>query len=276
MKPRVFIGSSSKGLEVAKGISAGLQRYAEVILWDKGVFGLSSTIIESLIDALDSSDFGVFVFSPDDDARIRGVKQRVPRDNVVFELGLFTGHLGRDRAFVVMPNSSSNLHLPTDLSGMNVAIYNYEAGNNKAAVESACKDIRSAIKKQQAKGVRWFTAWKLGPKPDLYREELVLFEKRKGLVSGIRTTRTRKDTTEFAVTGFHRSGFYWLEYHTSDCTGGGTMLLRDISNNKLVGVVVSVVSATGAIRAVGNLWQRQIKKITPSWQEYLGEFRATK
>ena len=36
-------------------------------------------------------DFGIFVFTPDDETFVSGEVKHVARDNVVFELGLFVG-----------------------------------------------------------------------------------------------------------------------------------------------------------------------------------------
>ena len=117
MKPRIFIGSSVEGLSVAYAIQQNLTHDAEPTVWDQGVFDLSKTSIESLTKAVDESDFGVFVFSPDDITKMRGNDVNSIRDNVIFEFGLFTGRLGRDRVFFVKPDGL-DMHLPTDLLGM--------------------------------------------------------------------------------------------------------------------------------------------------------------
>src|SRR4029453_17942183 len=70
------------------------------------------------------------------------------RDNVVFELGLFTGRLGRDRAFILMPKNS-DFHLPTDLLGVSTATFQPPSRPDRleAALGPACHDIRLAIRK---------------------------------------------------------------------------------------------------------------------------------
>ena len=92
-KPRVFIGSSKEGHSVAEYIQLGLDHEAECTTWSQGVFGLSKTTSESLFHATRKFDYAVLVLTPDDLNLTRGKEQNVPRDNVVFELGLFMGAL---------------------------------------------------------------------------------------------------------------------------------------------------------------------------------------
>jgi CRP/FNR family transcriptional regulator, cyclic AMP receptor protein len=57
----------------------------------------------------------VLVVTRDDTLQIRDIVYQVPRDNVVFEAGLFMGRLGRRRVFVVAP-MQEKAHLPSDLA----------------------------------------------------------------------------------------------------------------------------------------------------------------
>ena len=147
-KPRLFIGSSIEGLTVAYAIQENLSFNAEITVWDQGVFNLSDTTIESLMAVIESSDFGVFVFTPDDITNIRGKKNHTVRDNVLFELGLFIGKIGRKRSFIVMPDNVE-FHLPTDLLGITPGKYETTRsdGNQKAATGGLSNKIREAIAK---------------------------------------------------------------------------------------------------------------------------------
>lgn len=117
-EPVIFVGSSAEGLTEATWISQSLNRRRAVSrLWSQGVFQLSKTTIESLFAIAAESDFAVLILTPDDMTASRGKKQSSPRDNVVFELGLFMGELGRDRSFIVTP-SGKDIKLPTDLLGI--------------------------------------------------------------------------------------------------------------------------------------------------------------
>jgi tetratricopeptide (TPR) repeat protein len=147
-KPRLFIGSSTEGLSIAYAIQENLSYSAEITVWDQGVFNLSDTTIESLMSVIENTDFGVFVFTPDDITTIRGKKNITVRDNVLFELGLFIGKIGRKRSFIIMPDNME-FHLPTDLLGITPGKYETSRsdGNQKAATGSCSNKIREAIKK---------------------------------------------------------------------------------------------------------------------------------
>ena len=84
------------------------------------------------------------MFTPDDKLYARGETKPVARDNVIFELGLFTGKLGRTRAFIVKPIGAA-LAIPTDLAGVTTATYDPENSNLVSALEPACEKIRDAI-----------------------------------------------------------------------------------------------------------------------------------
>jgi hypothetical protein len=146
MKPRVFIGSSTEGLPIAYALQDNLEGAAEVTVWDQNVFNPSKYILESLLEKLESTDFGVFVFSPDDLVRIRGQKQAAVRDNVIFEFGLFVGHLGRQNSVMLLPKGEP-VRIPSDLWGVNVLKFdsNREDGNLQAALGPASSKIRTLL-----------------------------------------------------------------------------------------------------------------------------------
>ncbi|AUZ48050.1 nucleotide-binding protein [Pseudomonas orientalis] len=147
MKPKIFIGSSREGLDIANAIHSNLTRDAECTVWANGVFQISGSTIYSLIKTLRESDFGVFVFSPDDLSVMRGNENPIVRDNVIFELGLFVGRLGIERCFFITPDVTGDLRLPTDLMGITPG--QYESGrrdkNWLAATNPVCMQIRAKL-----------------------------------------------------------------------------------------------------------------------------------
>lgn len=147
-KPRVFIGSSVEGRNVAYAVQQNLLHDAEATVWDQGIFELSATTIESLVKALQLNDFGVFIFSPDDVLHMRGKESSTVRDNVLFEFGLFIGKLGRERVFFLQPKEG-DVHLPSDLLGITAARYETSRSddNMQAATGAACQQLRTQFRK---------------------------------------------------------------------------------------------------------------------------------
>lgn len=147
-KPEVFIGSSKEALEIAYAIQYNLEEDADTTIWDQEVFTLGGHTLGSLITQLDKFDFGVFVLSPDDTSIVRGKEYSSPRDNVLFELGLFIGRLGSGRSFYVVPRNAPGLRLPSDLDGITSAKYDPERIERaaSAALGSACALIKKAIR----------------------------------------------------------------------------------------------------------------------------------
>ena len=122
-EPIVFIGSSKEALRPAEAIHKYFSKKPVVPqLWTDGVFQASQTAIEDLYAAAKNADFAVIVLSPDDVCISRGKKKPSPRDNTVFELGLFTGAIGRDRTFVLTP-INIDIKIPTDLLGVTCIQY---------------------------------------------------------------------------------------------------------------------------------------------------------
>jgi hypothetical protein len=145
LKSKVFIGSSVGGLNVARAIRSGIRHETDPTLWNEGVFRLMSTSIEDLVAASQAFDFAVFIFHPDDQVAIRDQAQFMVRDNVLFELGLFMGSIGRGRCFFVAPQERDDFRIPTDLAGLNPADYDSGGQNIDAAVGDACFRILQVI-----------------------------------------------------------------------------------------------------------------------------------
>ena len=150
LKPKIFVASSVEGLDIAYAIQENLEYVAEVTVWPQGIFDLSEYTLDELIKPLDIFDFGIFVFSFKDLSRIRNEEVKTTRDNVLFELGLFVGSMGRQRCFILMPKSKEKLHLPTDLLGIKSGIYdpNRSDANLLAALGPASNQIRRSINRQ--------------------------------------------------------------------------------------------------------------------------------
>ena len=130
--PAVFIGSSSEALPVATAIHKSLMRkQVAPRIWSEGVFQCSRTTIEDLTDATNQSDFAILVLAADDVTTSRGKRKAAPRDNTIFELGLFMGALSRNRTYIVAP-SPFDIKIPTDLLGVTLLRYQRKRGQSIA------------------------------------------------------------------------------------------------------------------------------------------------
>jgi hypothetical protein len=149
MRPAIFIACSlDNGMPVARALVRQLREHAlDATIWNEDVFPPGLTSIDALHRQLECSDFAITVFTPDDIVQSKGVTVLAPRDNVVFELGLFLGRLGRDRVFVVRPQNP-NLKSFSDFAGVVFVEYDNTrfADNQMAALSPAATIIAQAIK----------------------------------------------------------------------------------------------------------------------------------
>ena len=146
-KPRLFVGSSKKNLRAAQVLAECLEDCAAVTVWNEGVFGLNQGFLETLLAKLHEYDFAVFVLAPDDLTTSKEETRPSPRDNVLFESGLFMGMLGRSRVFLVY-DEAAELKIPSDLAGVTLASYDGKriAGSEPAAaVRKAARLISERI-----------------------------------------------------------------------------------------------------------------------------------
>jgi predicted nucleotide-binding protein len=146
--PIMFVGSSTEGLEIARAIQAGLEHDRVLVRpWSNGVFGPSGIPVDDLIQQAQEVDFATLVVGPDDEVASRGATVEGPRDNVVFELGLFMGMLGRRRTFMLVPRGV-NIKLPTDVLGVTPITYDpVRLPDLQSCLGTACTELREQIKR---------------------------------------------------------------------------------------------------------------------------------
>lgn len=146
--PIIFVGSSSEALAEATSLTRALQvRKIMCKLWTQGVFQLSNTAVEDLTKTLADCDFAVLLLTPDDMTISRGTRLQSPRDNLVFELGLFMGGLGRERTYVVSPRGG-DIKFPTDILGITRAPYALGA---KRSLDKRMRPVAKLIAQQISK-----------------------------------------------------------------------------------------------------------------------------
>jgi hypothetical protein len=147
-KPRIFLGSSGKQAKLLQAIARGLEDVADVEPWTT-TFNPGRSTLERLVELSQEVDFAAFVFAQDDwtttDAAQSG--EASPRDNVVFEAGLFGGALGIRRTFILHARGSK---LPSDLLGLTSVRYDAAAG--PAEVRAINQKLRKAIETEGRRG----------------------------------------------------------------------------------------------------------------------------
>lgn len=143
----IFIVASKANLAMAREIQNRLAGdNVSVTLWTDGTFHSAQTSVESLLTTLKGSDFAVLLTAPAASSGEPAARNGDDRDNLVFELGLFTGLLGRERTFVVKPRDEE-IHIPTHLMGF--APLEYTPGPPETLAERmnpVCNDLGRTVR----------------------------------------------------------------------------------------------------------------------------------
>jgi hypothetical protein len=154
-KPRIFLGSSGKQAKLLQAITRGLAEVADVEPWTT-TFNPGRSTLDRLVELSEEVDFAAFVFARDDWTTTDAVPsgEASPRDNVVFEAGLFGGALGIRRTFILHAQDSK---LPTDLLGLTAVRYDPAAG--PAEIRAINQKLRKAIeaegRRSAVEGLWW-------------------------------------------------------------------------------------------------------------------------
>ena len=157
-KPRIFLGSSAQQEKLLQALARGLQDIADVDAWTT-VFNPGVSALNRLVELTREVDFAAFIFAQDD-WTTKGASPEAapgeasPRDNVVFEAGLFGGALGIRRTFILHANGAK---LPTDLLGLTTI--RYDSDTTPAIVRQINQKLRKAIaaegRRGQVEGLWW-------------------------------------------------------------------------------------------------------------------------
>ena len=207
-KPRIFLGSSGKQEKLLQALTRGLEDVARVEPWTTS-FNPGTTTLERLLELANEVDFAAFVFARDDwttasppasSAAESG--QASPRDNVVFEAGLFGGTLGMRRTFIL---HASGAKLPSDLLGLTCV--RYEEATTAAEVKVVIQKLRKAIENEgglaRIEGLWWqYSLTERGPREP-------------SAISLLRISRDRTGALEIAGRSWQEDGTlsarYWSE-----------------------------------------------------------------
>jgi hypothetical protein len=158
-KPRIFLGSSGKQAQLLEALTEGLGGAADVEPWTS-VFNPGTTTLGRLVELTREVDFAAFIFAQDDWTSAEpgvsdaGAGQASPRDNVVFEAGLFGGVLGMERTFILHANGAK---LPSDLLGLTSVRYGDSTDPAEIEVinQKLCKAIEDLSVRSRIEGLWW-------------------------------------------------------------------------------------------------------------------------
>ena len=159
-KPRIFLGSSGKQQKLLLALTSGLEDVAHVEPWTTS-FNPGTTTLERLLELAREVDFAAFVFARDDWTTTSppasdspGSGQASPRDNVVFEAGLFGAALGMRRTFIL---HASGAKLPSDLLGLTCVRYGeaITAAEMRVVNEKLRKAIETEGRAARIEGLWW-------------------------------------------------------------------------------------------------------------------------
>jgi len=115
-------------------------------------FGPGDMTAEKLVSFSSTVGAAIVVLTGDDNTESRGEETASPRDNLVFESGLFLSHLGFDKVLLLREESSK---VPSDLLGVNLVSFR-KPDDSKVAIQNLgreiCEFVSSAFTKVSPDG----------------------------------------------------------------------------------------------------------------------------
>jgi hypothetical protein len=212
-KPRIFLGSSGKQAKLLEALTRGLEDIAHVEPWT-AVFNPGTTTLGRLLELTREVDFAAFVFARDDwtgvgvtESSALESAQASPRDNVVFEAGLFGGVLGMHRTFILHAKGAK---LPSDLLGLTCVRYD---ATTTAAEKAINQTLRTAIE-SEVRAPRMDGQW--------WQYSLTERSTREpSAVSLLRITRDRRGGVEVTGRSWQENGTLSARYWSEAAREGG-------------------------------------------------------
>jgi hypothetical protein len=117
-KPRIFVGSSTEAIELARKVGTAIELAGMTpAVWDTGAFPAGSTLLERIDSFADEFEGAVLLFTPDVHSARSGQTADEPVSNVMFEYGYLSARLTRQRVAICL---FENADLPSDLQGVKV------------------------------------------------------------------------------------------------------------------------------------------------------------
>ncbi len=180
LPPRLLVASTKEALPYAKALQSLLSPEITAEIWDEGLFGPGEYTLESLETHGRQFDGALVVATADDRVVSRRKASKAPRDNIVFEFGLFVAFFGRRRALLLV-ESTKALKIPTDVGGL-TCIRFAKSTPVEAGLEDTAKNLKRITSRWQETTV---DAERVKRLDGLLRLVLNDIQERSGVVSGL-------------------------------------------------------------------------------------------
>jgi len=186
LKPKIFIGSSKTAYSTAEKVRDNFLSSVECYLWkDPGIWEINRSTFDNLLRMVSFFDFGVFIATADDLTLTNDKIVIEPRDNVILEMSLFLGAMGRDKAFLLV---EEGIKLPSDFNG--IYMPRFERANDKS-IKDACDGYINKISEHYHLGHL-----------SLYPTTALAIGYYKNFVSGLVESAQEAEALEFSGTSF--------------------------------------------------------------------------
>lgn len=141
LKPQIFIGSSGNGINTAKVVQSELAVFGDSYLWsESSLWEPNESTFDNLLRMSGYFDFGVFVATADDlTLTSKGEYNFEARDNVILEMALFVGALGKRKSFLLV---EEGVDKPSDFNG--IFMPEFKKGDT-ASIKEKCLEIGPRI-----------------------------------------------------------------------------------------------------------------------------------
>ena len=144
-RPVLFVASSSDDFSIANLIRSDLARDRIIVrLWKRNAFAAGRDTVEDMSSLLSSSDFGVILCN-DGLLRSRNGGTDSVRDNLLLEVGMSTGVLGRARTFLVTFKPNGPDPAGDSLQVLSPDFFITDEDLRQHAAASLCNEIRGRV-----------------------------------------------------------------------------------------------------------------------------------
>jgi prolyl-tRNA editing enzyme YbaK/EbsC (Cys-tRNA(Pro) deacylase) len=187
---KIFVGSSNEAIQYSLEVRALIEKYEMVPVSWQEIFKPGDFTLDALLRITEEVDAAILIASPDDETWYRMHKRMEPRDNILFELGLFIAELGRYRTCIlrITGKDKEPATLPTDLLGVTYINYHFnQPASNENQLQQWFNKINNSIQLSDRyfERVARILKGNFSSLPNLLKEKIVslILEPFKGTIS---------------------------------------------------------------------------------------------